>query len=187
MKILLINNNTVHLKQLTKALTGHDIEIQKYQPGLDFHHHGKDLVILSGGGGEGLEIDDISHQGKLWYEDEMSFVRSCPVPVIGICMGFEVMAKAYGQAVPNMNRHISATEVITMTEKGWQMFDKHSVEQVESHGWHVPEAPQGFEVLAQSEHGVEMMMAPNRLGAQFHPELGGTLNIKNLVSALSHI
>jgi hypothetical protein len=58
MKILLINNNTIHLDALEQSLTGHEIEIQKYQPGLEFHDTDKDLVILSGGGGEGLEIED---------------------------------------------------------------------------------------------------------------------------------
>lgn len=51
MKILLINNHTVHLESLTQALAGQDVETQLYQPGLDFHYEDKDLVILSGGGG----------------------------------------------------------------------------------------------------------------------------------------
>ncbi len=186
MKILLINNNTAHLKALNKALVGHDVEIQEYAPGLDFYHRDKDLVILSGGGGEGLEIDDTDYQGRLWYEDEMKFVRSCQKPLIGICMGFEIMAKAYDKPVPYLGKTISKTSSLDVTEKGWQLFGKQSFRQVESHGWSVSEAPEGFETLAKSEHGVELMYDPllRQIGSQFHPELGGTLRLEHLLSAV---
>src|SRR4051794_15596803 len=99
MKILLINNNTKHLPALTHSLAGHNIEIQKYQPSLIFNDGDKDLVILSGGGGEGLEIDDKIGRHKLWYEDQMKFVQNTDKPVLGICMGFEVIVRAYGGKV----------------------------------------------------------------------------------------
>jgi len=69
MKILLINNHTDYLSNVEKALAGHDVEVQIYQPGLKFNDQGKDLVVLSGGGGEGYELKDKRH-GKLWYEDD---------------------------------------------------------------------------------------------------------------------
>ncbi len=187
MKILLIDNNTLHLGALKKALAGHDIEIQKYRPGLDFHHQNKKLVVLSGGGGEGLEIDDTDERGRLWYNDEMDFVRSCDKPIIGICMGFEVMAKAYGKEVPYRGKLIHKTDKATLTKNGWELFDKQQLKQFESHSYHVPEAPEGFNVLAESETGVEMMQSQDKrlLGTQFHPELGGTLTISNLLRALT--
>jgi hypothetical protein len=37
MKILLVNNNTQHLDELKKALAGHEVEIQEYNPGIWFH------------------------------------------------------------------------------------------------------------------------------------------------------
>jgi GMP synthase-like glutamine amidotransferase len=99
MKILLINNNTLHLESLNKSLNGHQVEVQVYKPGLQFNHDDKDMVILSGGGGEGLEIYDQHRPGRLWYEDEMDFVLNCDKPLIGICMGFEVICAAYGQKI----------------------------------------------------------------------------------------
>lgn len=177
MKILLVNNNTHHLDALLKSLAGHDVEVQRYRPGLEFHHQDKKLVILSGGGGEGLEIDDIDHQGNLWYADEMRFVRSCEKPIIGICMGFEVMAKAYGKGVPHIGKIIHRTDIATTTEEGWRLLGKHKLNQFESHGYVVPEAPDGFEVLAKSGTGVEMMRKDRQIGMQFHPELGGTLSL----------
>jgi GMP synthase-like glutamine amidotransferase len=186
MKILLINNNTVHLKALSSALSGHEVEIQRYQPGLDFHHRGKDMVILSGGGGEGHEIDDQHKEGKPWYKDEMSFVRSCRTPLLGICMGFEVMARAHGQKVPKMTKMAYDFQPLVTTEKGWELFSKLQLKQSEAHHWHVPEAPKGFNVLAQSENGVEIIYHEGlrQLGTQFHPEDGGTLSVHQLINSL---
>lgn len=188
MKILLINNNTVHLKALLAALEGYEVETQKYQPGLRFHYQGKDLVILSGGGGEGFEIDDKHETGELWYKDEMSFVRACRKPLLGICMGFEIMTKAYGKEVSQMNKLTHGFHPVITTEKGWKLFPKLQLKQFEAHSWHVPEAPEGFDVLAQSENGVEMMYDKKlrQLGTQFHPELGGTLSVPNLATSLAY-
>jgi GMP synthase-like glutamine amidotransferase len=183
MKILLVDNNTKHFKSLTRALAGHDVEIQRYKPKIDFHHLDKDLIILSGGGGEGFEIDDKDKHGKLWYENQMNFIRNADKPVIGICMGFEVMAKAYGQEVPQLNGTVSRSTNINTTEHGWNLFDKHNFQQVESHSWYVPEAPEGFLELARSTDGTEMIFNPDRrqVGVQFHPELPGSLRIHDLI------
>src|SRR5574337_679493 len=172
MKILLIDNNTAHLKNLKAALAGHDIETQKYRPDLDFHDWDKQLIILSGGGGEGLEIDDTDHQGALWYQDEMKFVRRCRKPLVGICMGFEVIARAYGQEVPHLGKLVYERGRVTLNGKGRELFGGSQLRQIEAHKWHVPRIPEGFEELASSENGVEIMRKGNKIGTQFHPELG---------------
>ena len=56
MKILLIDNHTRHMADLMHSLKGHDVRLQKYQPGIKFQDKDVDLVILSGGGGEGKEL-----------------------------------------------------------------------------------------------------------------------------------
>jgi GMP synthase-like glutamine amidotransferase len=185
MKILLINNNTKHLKKINRALRGHDVQMQIYRPGLQFHDHDKDLVILSGGGGEGCEIDDRLPRGKLWYEDEMKFVLKTDKPLIGICMGFEVMARAYGQSVPYMDKFVGRTTPMTATEEGWRLFGQHELKQVELHSWHVPELPKGFEALVVSNDGIEVMRkGKKKIATQFHPELGGSLKLDSLIKAV---
>ena len=183
MKILLIDNNTEHKSALSSALGGHDVEVQVYRPGLDFHVHDKDLVILSGGGGEGQEISDTHTEDKLWYADEMQFVLNCQKPVIGICMGFEVMAKAYGQNVPSLGKLVYGVNTVESTERGWQIFGKSKFKQVEAHSWHVKQAPKGFDELLRSENGVEAIYSQKlkRFATQFHPELGGTLDFDVLI------
>ena len=191
MKILLINNHTVHLKHLTKALAGHQIEIQKYEPGLKFNDQGKDLVILSGGGGEGLEIHDEYRPGQLWYDDEMSFIRSTDKPVVGICMGFEVIARAYGAPVTDVGRLILGREEVRVGKPAKALFGASKLSQYEAHSWRVQDVPSDFEVLATSRSGIEIFRYkdPKKTGktiiaSQFHPEKGGTLELKQLLAAV---
>ncbi len=184
MKILLVNNNTQHLTSLKKALAGHKVELQDYKPGLDFHWQGKELVILSGGGGEGLEIDDHIEPGRLWYEDQIAFVKSCPIKMLGICMGFEVIAKAYGADVPKMNHLLQKQAPVKATRKGQAVLGDKNFIQTEAHQWHVVKPPADFEILADSDYGVEIIKKGNKIASQFHPEASGTLKIANLIAAL---
>jgi len=181
MKILLINNHTRHLKNLTQSLAGHEIEIQMYQPGLEFNDSGKDLIILSGGGGEGLEIDDQVERGRLWYEDEMEFVLRNKKPLIGICMGFEVVCRAYGVDVPKMDKLLLSQTQLKTTKKGKNNLGYDRLSQFEAHQWHVTKAPKGFDVLAESD-GIEIIKKGNIFATQFHPEKTGSLELKNIVT-----
>ncbi|HVO86342.1 MAG TPA: gamma-glutamyl-gamma-aminobutyrate hydrolase family protein [Candidatus Binatia bacterium] len=184
MKILLINNNTKHLDSLSKSLTGHQVEVQTYRPGLEFHDYDKDLIILSGGGGEGLEIYDEHAPGHLWYEDQMEFVLGCDKPLIGICMGFEVIANAYGAKIVEKPQLIQGYKPVTATQKGLNLLGRKKLTQFESHFWRVQNVSQKqLEVLADSPTGIEAFRHRQKpiLATQFHPEKGGSLNLVSLI------
>ncbi|MEX2014466.1 MAG: hypothetical protein WD885_00840 [Candidatus Saccharimonadales bacterium] len=187
MNILLVNNHTRHLRALSEALQGHNVELLNYKPGVKFDYHDKDLVILSGGGGEGLEIYDTYKKGKLWYDDQISFVRSCPKPILGICMGFEVIAKAYGADVERLPSLIEGFKRVKPTRAGKRLLSQSRLKQFESHEWCVPNiASDEFTVLAKSKTGVEIFRHNKRpiMAAQFHPEVkGGTLDLENLIQS----
>jgi GMP synthase-like glutamine amidotransferase len=181
MKILLINNHTRHLESLNKSLSGHEVEVQIYRPGLKFNDVGKDLVILSGGGGEGLEIDDFIQRGKLWYQDEMEFILRTAKPIIGICMGFEVIARAHGCDIPKMDKMLEGPMEITATARGQKLLGSKKLKQFEAHHWHLASPPKGFDILGESESGIEIIKKDNILATQFHPEKGGTMTLTNLI------
>lgn len=180
MKILVVNNNTRHIKPLSNALVGHELEIVEYHPGIKFNHQGKDLIILSGGGGEGREIHDRHKNGDLWYKDELQFILDCPKPLLGICMGFELIAHAYGSRIERLNN----------SKEGFKEFHTKTgqlVKQFKSHDYAVKKVSQkDFKVLAKSDSGIEMFKHNTRpiLGVQFHPELGGTLSVEQLINCL---
>jgi anthranilate/para-aminobenzoate synthase component II len=190
MKILLINNHTEHLEAMLSSLAGNEVEIQDYNPGIEFHDAGKDLVVLSGGGGEGLEITDKVTKSKLLYDDEMDFVRKTKVPVLGICMGFEVIVNAFGGKIFYQPNLIHGFRTTKMTHAGQKLFKHKALKQVESHYWYVPEVPEkDLEVLARSRDtgAIEMIRYKHKdkkiLGTQFHPEEGGTLQLGRLLSS----
>src|SRR5680860_419270 len=154
MKILLIDNNTVHKTNLLENLANHQVEIQIYKPGMKFHDADKDLVILSGGGGEGQEIADSYNKEGLWYKDEIDFVKTTTKPVLGICMGFEVICYAFGASVNQMDKTIHGVKQIKTTSLGQKLFNNKVLKQFEAHKWSVKLPPTNFDVLAESATGV---------------------------------
>ncbi|HEY5549597.1 MAG TPA: gamma-glutamyl-gamma-aminobutyrate hydrolase family protein [Candidatus Saccharimonadales bacterium] len=187
MKILLIDNHTEHKRALHEALKGHEVEVQKYRPGLNFNTRGKDLVILSGGGGEGREIDDTIKAGHLWYEDELNFIKDCNKPLLGVCMGFEIICRAYGSEVEEMPEVLKGPAYLKVTRPGRKLLAHKKVHQYEAHKWRVKRTPKGFKTLAKSRAGIEIIKHKKKpiLAVQFHPELGGTLKLNQLIRAVA--
>lgn len=188
MKILLINNHTDYLHNVEAALAGHDVEVQVYKPGLEFHHEDKDLIVLSGGGGEGFELKD-KFRGKLWYEDEMNFVLDCDKPIIGVCMGFEVISAAFGSKVEHIGKLVKGFKDTKTTPHGERRLSQVKLNQFEWHRYGVSQvSSKHFEVLAHSSTGIEMVKHHSRpiIATQFHPEVeGGTLKLQQLLSIAS--
>jgi len=190
MKILLINNyqnnnETATYEALKAALAGHQVRIQRYKPGLKFEEFDRDLVILSGGGGEGSEINDTYKRHKLWYEDQIEFILSTNKPILGICMGFEVIARAYNSKVLEMKEYITGFRKLTASKSLLPSQDTQSLRQYENHKWIVPSvSSKHFEVLAHSGSGIEMIKHKTKkiTATQFHPEKGGTLNLTQLLA-----
>ncbi len=189
MKILVVNNyqhnnETATFEALKLCLSGHQVEYQRYKPGLQFAEAGKDLIILSGGGGEGSEIHDEYSKNKLWYEDQINFILSTKKPIFGICMGFEIIARAYGSKVVQMKQYVSGLKTVSTTQKGLEIFNQNDLTQYQNHIWRVPAVSlEHFDVLAESKTGIEAIKHKTRpiLATQFHPEKGGTLSLRALI------
>ena len=158
-----------------------------YQPGVSFSTFDKDLIVLSGGGGEGLEIHDKHDNGQLWYEDEMNFVLTCQKPILGICMGLEVIARTYGSKVSEMKELVMGFRKVSPTKAGQAKFNRDKMRQYEAHQWHVEDVnTRQFDILADSATGIEIIKHKTRpiLATQFHPEKGGTLKVNTLLAYL---
>jgi anthranilate/para-aminobenzoate synthase component II len=189
MKILLINNyqnnnETATYEALKIALAGHQVKTQRYKPGLKFEDFDRDLVVLSGGGGEGSEINDRYDRDKLWYEDQIDFILSSNKPILGICMGFEVIARAYNSKVLEMKDYITGFRKLTATKTSAQRGDRHNLRQYENHKWFVSSvSSKHFEVLAYSGSGIEMIKHKTKkiTATQFHPEKGGSIGLEQLL------
>ena len=99
------------------------------------------------------------------------------VPTLGICYGFQVMARALGGEVANTGlREYGATDATIVTTEDNVLLAGQPVEQNVwmSHGDQVSEAPAGFEVLART--GATPVAAFGNdarklYGVQWHPEV----------------
>jgi GMP synthase (glutamine-hydrolysing) len=98
------------------------------------------------------------------------------IPVLGLCYGFQAMARALGgEVAPDGTREYGRTE-LTVTEPGALhagLPTRHPVWM--SHGDSVVRAPEGFTVTASSERATVAAFedTERRLaGVQYHPEVG---------------
>jgi GMP synthase-like glutamine amidotransferase len=129
--------------------------------------------VISLGGPQNV---DESHP---WMERELAFLRrahEAMLPVLGICLGCQLIAKALGGRVERMESPEVGMMPVKVTVPGqtdtlmaglpWTHM------QFQSHGCQVVEPPAGASVLASSERcRVQVFRCGMRtVGIQFHPE-----------------
>jgi GMP synthase (glutamine-hydrolysing) len=98
------------------------------------------------------------------------------VPTLGICYGFQAMARALGGTVSKTGRREYGSTGVASTGETSCLFDGVPSEQVTwmSHGDSVTEAPEGFKVLASSDGAPVAAFADDAAqlyGVQWHPEV----------------
>jgi len=125
-----------------------------------------DGVILSGG-------PDIERTGNC-----RDILLSIDVPVLGICLGHQVIARAFGGSVgPGSSGGYAEVEVEILSDEGlFKGFGNKTVMWA-SHADEVSEIPDCFEVTARSELcDVEAMSHVEKpiFGVQGHPEVAHT-------------
>jgi len=135
---------------------------------------GPDLkgVILSGGHMSVLE------EGSFGIDPA---VFELGVPVLGICYGQQLMARDFGGQLHRSAKREYGKASIAISSKESLLFKGlEGAQQVwMSHGDHVEQAPEGYEITARTE-GVPVAAmedrARRRFGIQFHPEVTHTLH-----------
>jgi GMP synthase (glutamine-hydrolysing) len=126
-------------------------------------------IILSGGPSSVTDADAPDLDARLLDLD---------VPVLGICYGMQVLARALGGKVSAGERREYGSERIELPGSSTLFANTPSVQSVwMSHGDHVDVPPAGFEVVARSSSGAIAALAHDeqrRYGLQFHPEVSHT-------------
>ena len=139
-----------------------------YAPEKEFPND-PDAVVITG------STSSIMDQ-EVWIEELISRTRGYiadDIPVLGICFGFQVIAKAFGGNVRRMEDWEIGYEPIEFDGTG--IFD--SVRHVEFpfsvHQDTVSELPQEFKVRGRSERCIQAAEHVEKpvFGVQFHPEL----------------
>ncbi len=168
-RILIINNETHFIDDLTTALSQHKIEIRDFQTVQPADVEGYDSVILSGGG----TVGEVSDSEQL-YKSEIKIVRESRVPIFGICEGFQVIGKAFDsdfQILPIYRQGVNNVRIL-VDDPIFRDIKKLELRVFEYHHIAIKHLSDELISLAVSDDGIEVMRHKNKLiyGSQFHPE-----------------
>lgn len=167
MNILLIDNGTLHIDELQEAVNNNNVKtITREQLPLE-NLTNIDLIILSGSSDNAV----VTHPDV--YKYEIKLIRESNIPIIGICMGFEVIAYAFGATLTELPQKEHGIVDIIVTHND-PIFDKNKYYNVmENHRWVVTKIKEPLVELAISKDGIEALKHKEKpiYGFQFHPEI----------------
>lgn len=171
MNVLLVDNSSDTFAELQEVVmqAGHSVTSISYREIPLYPADAYQLVILSGGWWYDDEVELLTQ-----YAEELELIRTCPVPLLGICIGMQLMHVALDRAVPLLDVPQSGRKDITATERGIRAGLPPRMQVHKNHTRGIIEADPLFEVLASSPGHIEIMQHRERpmLGVQFHPEVG---------------
>lgn len=173
MHALIINNHTDDFDSINLLCQKSHITYDAL-PAEVINNNGKllnpyELVILSGG--LWYDSSDYFHQH---YQEELNFIRNTKKPLVGICLGMQLIGLAFGGSVTRLEKSHHEKEQIRLTEFGRKMLNMSTstLSLYENHTMGVTQIPDDFDLLAYSEDCAEIILH-NQLpimGIQSHPE-----------------
>mgnify|MGYP000858749118 CR=1 FL=1 len=166
MKVIIIDNGSSYIRDLkrifasdeTVIIAPDDIDLEKITPGT--------LVVLSGG--HALPV--------LWhdkyYVKELELIRNYPGPILGVCLGFELIAHAYGNHLSLLPRRVHAKRAIELTKEGDRYFSQNRIIAPESHRFALHSTSHPLISLGISKSGIEIIRHVTKpiFAVQFHLE-----------------
>lgn len=173
MKVLLINNNTYYKNRLQDLLKRHELTIINYDQVNGYDVTPFDVIVLSGGGivedGRKRSLKRFSHL----YEDQIKLVQEANKPIIGICLGCQIIGFAYGAEI---HRYFKSRRKglfpIVAIKKNKLMAGAEEAMVYQSNHWIITELPSELTCIAASDEGAEIIKVRKKpiWGVQFHPE-----------------
>lgn len=167
MKLLIIDNGSLYLEKLKSLVSGHTQTIKKYSEIIFSDKEDYDLIILSGG----HTLSVIGHESD--FSKELNLIRTTSTPLLGICLGFELIASSYGAWLEKLDSKENKTLELHPIDND-PIFTNLSVIKVfESHRWVITKESDKLIGLAMSKDGIEIIKHKQKLiyGFQFHPEM----------------
>jgi GMP synthase (glutamine-hydrolysing) len=165
MKLLLIDNGTVLLRKLQRAIPC-EVLVRTWNHLQGIPWKEIDGVILSGGS----LFEIVGNESRL--RDEMNIIHEEKKFLIGICFGCELIAETFGARLEKDRVDHAGITDIQVTQPDAIFGDQQQFSVCEHHRWLVKDLPADFDILAISRHGIEIFRHKTRpiYGVQFHPE-----------------
>jgi GMP synthase-like glutamine amidotransferase len=168
MKVLIVNNHSKHINELADLFLGSEIlQKEDFKTAQDITKYG--LIIFSGGSNVPTVL---RHQE--FYSDEIEFIKDSKIPILGICLGAELITKAFDGELKELSSDHRGVVNLTITDPLLEkaIGVKHFGAK-EGHQIGIEKMPEEFIEVAHSEHGIEIMRHKTRpiIAIQFHPEI----------------
>lgn len=175
MHILLVDNDTESWDKLLAmaSASGNTLTSLNHRELTTHDTSAYDLIVLSGG----WWYDDFDELRQV-YAGELELIRTSSVPILGICIGMQLMHVALEGDVPLLDAAQNGFQTITLSPTAQQLFDlPEKIEVFKYHTRGVLAPDSEFELLGTSPGHIEIMRHRTRplLGVQFHPEAEPTL------------
>jgi len=167
MRVLLIDNGTRYLPELHRLLENDDVETVAWSSVPLEGDHAYDCCVLSGG----HTFPVVGHETQL--AREFLLVQTITVPVLGICFGFEIIARAFGALLVEQQASERGMLDIEPLQQHPIFSGLRTFRVFENHRWVVQWLPDDLVGLARSRDGFEIVQHRDRpiIGFQFHPEM----------------
>lgn len=173
MKVLIVDNGTHYKKRLLSLFKSKDkvtvVPFTQLSPQLaqeDF-----DLVILTGA----YKSYDVKNHADTVYAPEKDLIRKIKAPVIGICLGAQLIAYMYGArltTMPGRERLKGVKRIYNVKKTPFDFFLYHGGRVWASQKWRISELSKDLDAWCASAEGVEVFRHKDKplYGLQFHPE-----------------
>jgi len=167
-----------NLSAITEMLVRDKIGSIIYEPASGFPRDLPDSVcgVIVGGGLPSV------NDPKKWIKKEIDLiarVSSIGLPILGICFGHQLIAKAYGAEVVRRERKTGFADIIKLINNPIFASLPGSWRSPVYHQDRVEELPEDFELIATSDYCEIQAMAHKELPiwtVQFHPEISYGIN-----------
>jgi GMP synthase (glutamine-hydrolysing) len=171
-KVLVLDFGAQYVQLIVRRIREHNVYaevVPSDTPAEELIAAGASALVLSGG------PSSVYEEGAPGYDPA---IFDCGLPVLGICYGCQLMAHTLGGVVaPGEQREFGRTDLHVVSPDTLLAGVPEHTTCWMSHGDRVEEPPEGFEVLAETDHSPVATMADldRRLcGVQFHPEVQHT-------------
>ncbi|MCC7289057.1 gamma-glutamyl-gamma-aminobutyrate hydrolase family protein [bacterium] len=174
LNVLLIDNDTHYKQKLRNLLAAHDLTVIDYTQIGEIEQTDYDVIVLSGGGiktedGRRRSLKRFSHL----YEDQIKLVKEAKVPIVGICLGCQIIGHAYGAKLSRQFkiRRKGLSDIVTIRHSA-VMGDLQEATVFQSNRWIITDLPDDLICIAASDEGAEVIRHRSKplYGVQFHPE-----------------
>ena len=173
MHCVIVDNGTSHLQELAELCGSKDSTVVPVAGLTEFQAPPDALFVLSGrhqhhSPGDRHPVVD----NDQFYRPELDLIAAGEYPIVGVCLGYELIAHQAGAKLVKVQQPESGIVDIYATPEGANWFPGHQLKVAEGHRWVIQEPPPAYIPLAYSKDGIEAIANLSRriVGFQFHPE-----------------